>query len=164
MAMWEDFKKFALKGNVIDLAVGVIIGAGFAKITESLVKDIIMPPIGLIVGKIDFSNLFFTLGEKHYATLAEAKAAGAPTLNYGNFLQTILDFAILAFAIFMLVRQMTKLQLRADAAEAATKECPACTKAIPVAAKRCPECTEVLEKGTDVPEKGTDVPEKAATA
>ncbi|HWL84754.1 MAG TPA: large conductance mechanosensitive channel protein MscL [Polyangiaceae bacterium] len=142
MGMLDDFKKFALKGNVIDLAVGVIIGAGFAKITDSLVKDIIMPPIGLVVGKIDFSNLFVNLGEKHYATIADAKAAGSPTLNYGNFLQTVLDFFILAFAIFMLVRQMTKLQLRADA----TKDCPACTKAIPLAAKRCPECTESLEK------------------
>ncbi|WP_394834065.1 large conductance mechanosensitive channel protein MscL [Pendulispora rubella] len=141
MAIWTDFKKFALKGNVIDLAVGVIIGASFAKITDSLVKDMIMPPIGLLVGKIDFSNLFINLGEKSYATLAEAKTAGAPTLNYGNFLQTVLDFFILAFAIFMLVKQMTRLQLRADA----TKDCPACTKPIPLAASRCPECTESLK-------------------
>lgn len=139
--MWQDFKKFALKGNVIDLAVGVIIGASFAKITDSLVKDVIMPPIGLVVGKIDFSNLYINLGGDSYPTLAAAKAAGAPTLNYGNFLQTVLDFMILAFAIFMLVRQMTKLQLRADA----TKDCPACTKPIPLPATRCPECTEVLK-------------------
>ncbi|WP_394829917.1 large conductance mechanosensitive channel protein MscL [Pendulispora albinea] len=142
MGMWQEFKKFALKGNVIDLAVGVIIGASFAKITDSLVKDIIMPPIGLVVGKIDFSNLFINLGEQHYDTVAAAKAAGAPTLNYGNFLQAVLDFFILAFAIFIMVKQMTKLQLRADA----TKDCPACTKPIPIPAYRCPECTELLDK------------------
>ena len=141
MGMLDDFKKFALKGNVIDLAVGVIIGGAFAKITDSLVKDVVMPPIGLVVGKIDFSNLFINLGEKHYDTVAAAKAAGAPTLNYGNFLQTVLDFFILAFAIFILVRQMTKMQLRGDT----TKDCPACTKPIPLAAKRCPECTESFE-------------------
>jgi large conductance mechanosensitive channel len=142
--MFEDFKKFAIKGNVIDLAVGVILGASFGKITDSLVKDIIMPPIGLILGKIDFTNLFVSLGDKHFATLAEAKAAAAPTINYGLFIQTILDFFILAFAVYLMVKQVTKLKLRDEAVAAETKDCPMCTKAIPKAAKRCPECTESL--------------------
>ena len=142
--MLDDFKKFAIKGNVIDLAVGVIMGAAFGKITDSLVKDVIMPPIGLVLGKIDFANLFVSLGDKHFATLAEAKAAAAPTINYGVFLQTILDFLILAFAVYLMVKQVTKLKLRDEPVAAPSKDCPACTKAIPKAAKRCPECTEPL--------------------
>lgn len=145
--MLEEFKKFAIKGNVIDLAVGVIIGAAFGKITNSLVADVIMPPIGLLLGKIDFTNLFISLDGKAYATLADAKAAAAPTLNYGVFLQTILDFVLVAFAVFLLVKQVTRFRRTEEAAAPPapeTQDCPMCTKAIPVKAKRCPECTEVL--------------------
>ncbi len=147
MGTLADFKAFAMKGNVVDLAVGVIVGGAFGKITESLVKDVIMPPIGLLLGKVDFSNLFINLSEKHYDTLKEAKDAGVPTLNYGAFLQTVIDFLILAFAVFLLVRWMTRLIKKEEPKKEeppATKDCPECTKAIPVKAKRCPECTAAL--------------------
>ncbi|MGA7625549.1 MAG: large conductance mechanosensitive channel protein MscL [Candidatus Acidiferrales bacterium] len=142
--MLKEFKEFAMKGNVLDLAVGFIIGAAFGKIVTSLVSDIIMPPIGLILGKVDFSNLFINLSGKSYASLAEAKAAGAPTLNYGVFLNNIVDFLIVAFVVFLLVRMVNRWNRPKPAAAPATKECPYCASAIPVKARRCPNCTSEL--------------------
>ena len=137
--MLKDFKAFISRGNVVDLAVGVIIGASFGKITSSLVSDVIMPPIGLVLGKVDFSNLFIDLNG-HHATVAEAKAAGAPTINYGLFFNTIIDFVIVAFAVFLLVQWAQKL-LPKPPAPVATKDCPRCFEAINLKATRCPKCT-----------------------
>jgi len=140
--MLKEFKEFAMKGSVLDLAVGVIIGAAFGKIVASLVDDVIMPPIGRLLGHVDFSNLFINLGDKSYDTIAAAKAAGAPTLNYGNFINTIINFLIVAFAIFLLVRTVNKWTAKpAPAAAQATKDCPQCAMPIPIAAKRCGHCT-----------------------
>src|SRR5690606_27924043 len=119
--MLKEFREFAMKGNVIDLAVGVIIGAAFGKITTSLVNDVIMPPIGMLLGKVDFTNLFISLSDQQFNSLAEAKAAGAPTLNYGVFINTVLDFAIVAFAVFLLVRQINRLKRRPAAAASPTE-------------------------------------------
>ena len=138
--MLKDFKAFIARGNVVDLAVGVIIGASFGKITSSLVGDVIMPPIGLALGKVDFSNLYINLSGKEYPTLAAAKAAGAPTVNYGLFINTVIDFLIVAFVVFLLVQLAEKLVPKA----AATKDCPRCFQAIPVKATRCPHCTSEL--------------------
>ena len=145
--MWNEFKKFAMRGSVIDLAIGVIIGGAFGKIVTSLVNDIIMPPIGLLLGKVNFSNLFLNLSGTRYKTLAEAQAAGAATINYGLFLNTVLDFVIVAAVIFVLVRQINRLQRpKAEApAEPTTKECPYCCSTIPIKATRCPQCTSQLE-------------------
>ena len=138
--MLKEFKEFAMRGNVLDLAVGVIIGAAFGKIVASLVEDVIMPPIGRLLGHVDFSNLFLNLSDKHFDTIAAAKAAGAPTLNYGNFINTIINFLIVAFAIFLLVRTVNRWA--AKPAEApTTKDCPQCAMTIPLAAKRCGHCT-----------------------
>ena len=143
--MFKEFKEFAMKGNVLDLAVGVIIGAAFGKIVASLVDDVIMPPIGRLLGHVDFSNLFLNLGDKSYETIAAAKAAGAPTLNYGNFINTIINFLIVAFAIFLLVRAVNRWTTKpAPAAAPTTKDCPQCAMAIPLAAKRCGHCTSQL--------------------
>src|SRR5271168_1457823 len=142
--MLKAFKEFAMKGNVLDLAVGFIIGAAFGKIVTSLVADIIMPPIGLIVGKVDFSGLFLNLSGKSYDSLAAAKAAGAPTINYGIFLNNIIDFIIVAFAIFLLIRMVNRWNKPEPAAAPVTKECPYCATAIPLAGKRCPNCTSEL--------------------
>jgi large conductance mechanosensitive channel len=142
--MLKDFKAFISRGNVVDLAVGVIIGAAFGKITSSLVADVIMPPIGLVLGKVDFSNLFVDISGHGYPDLAAAKAAGAPTINYGLFLNTIIDFLIVAFAVFLLVQWAQKL-LPKPAAPPATKDCPRCCEAIPLKATRCPKCTSELE-------------------
>ena len=139
--MWKEFKAFAMKGNVIDLAVGVIIGGAFGKIVSSLVNDIIMPPIGLLLGKVDFSNLFINLSDKDYSSLAEAKAAGAATINYGLFLNTVIDFIIVAFVIFLVIRQINRLKRQPEPAAPDTKECPYCITVIPVKATRCPHCT-----------------------
>jgi len=136
----QEFKEFAMKGNVVDLAVGVIIGASFGKITSSLVGDVIMPPIGLALGKVDFSNLYVNLSGTEYPTLAAAKAAGAPTINYGLFINTVIDFLIVAFVVFLLVQLAEKLVPKA----ASTKDCPRCIQAIPVKATRCPHCTSEL--------------------
>ena len=114
--MWNEFKKFAIQGNAMDLAVGVIIGAAFGKIVSSLVEDVLMPPLGLIIGKVDFSNLFLSLTGQHYDSLAAAKAAGAPTINYGVFLNNVINFAIVAFAIFILVQQINRLRAAPQAA------------------------------------------------
>jgi large conductance mechanosensitive channel len=134
----KEFKAFISRGNVVDLAVGVIIGAAFGKIVSSLVSDIIMPPIGLILGKVDFSSLFINLGDKHYDSIAAAKAAGAPTINYGLFINSVIDFTIVAFVIFLLIQQMNKLMKKPDPS---TKDCPRCTSSIPVKATKCPHCT-----------------------
>ncbi|MGA2419338.1 MAG: large conductance mechanosensitive channel protein MscL [Candidatus Acidiferrum sp.] len=143
--MLKEFKEFAMRGSVIDLAVGVVIGAAFGKIVTSLVDDIIMPPIGRLVGHVDFSNLFVTLSEAHYDTLADAKKAGAATLNYGLFLNNVVNFLIVAFAIFIVVYQVNRWTKKpAPPAAPTTKDCPQCTLAIPIAAKRCPQCTSQL--------------------
>lgn len=142
--MLKEFKEFAMKGNVLDLAVGFIIGAAFGKIVTSLVSDIIMPPIGLILGKVDFSSLFLNLSGKSYSSLAEAKAAGAATLNYGIFLNNIVDFLIVAFAVFLLVRMINRWNKPAPAAAPSTKECPYCASTIPLKATRCPNCTSEI--------------------
>jgi large conductance mechanosensitive channel len=143
--MFKEFKTFAMRGNVLDLAVGVIIGAAFGKVVASLVDDILMPPIGRLVGRVDFSSLFVSLNGTHYDSLALAKAAGAPTVNYGLFLNTIINFLIVALAVFLLVQQVNRWTKKPEPAKApTTKECPQCAMTIPLAAKRCPECTTQL--------------------
>ena len=145
--MFREFREFAMRGNVVDLAVGIIIGAAFGKIVTSLVNDIIMPPLGLVLGRVDFSNLFINLSGQPFASLAETKVAGAPTINYGVFLNTVMDFVIVAFAIFLLVRFINRLsrQLEATPAAPATRECPFCLSSIPLRATRCPQCTSTLQ-------------------
>ena len=142
--MLKEFREFAMRGNVIDLAVGVIIGAAFGKIVTSLVSDIVMPPIGLILGKVDFSNLFINISGTHYDSLDAAKKAGAATINYGLFLNTVLDFVIVAFAVFLLVKQINRFHRPAPAAARTTKECAFCLSTIPLKATRCPQCTSNL--------------------
>ena len=147
--MFKEFKEFAMKGNVMDLAIGVIIGAAFGKIVTSLINDVLMPVIGLLMGKIDFSNLFFNLSGGTFATLAEAKKAGAATLNYGLFINALIDFLIIALVIFMMVKRVNKLRKPAPVAAAAaptTKECPFCFTMVPIKAIRCPACTSELKK------------------
>jgi len=149
--MFKEFKEFAIKGNAMDLAVGVIIGAAFTGIINSLVKDIIMPPIGLITGGLDFSNKFIVLkaakdGTAAFPTLDAAAKAGAVTWNYGNFITLIINFAIVAFAIFMLVRAINKMKRPSPGSPPVAKECPMCTKSIPINAKVCPECTSDLAR------------------
>lgn len=139
--MIREFREFIARGNVMDLAVGLVIGAAFAKIVDSFVKDIVMPPIGMLTGGVDFSNKFIDLSGAGHATLAQAQAAGAPTINYGVFVMTLIQFLIVAFAIFLVIRQYNRM--RAPAA-ATTKECPRCKSAIPLAATRCPNCTSEL--------------------
>jgi large conductance mechanosensitive channel len=145
--MWKEFKEFAMRGSVLDLAIGIVIGAAFGKIVTSFVNDIVMPPVGLLLGRVDFSNLYINLSETHYASLAEAKAAGAPTINYGAFLNTVLDFLIVSLAIFLLVRQINRMrrQQEAPATKPTTKECFYCGTSIPLKAIRCPHCTSELE-------------------
>ncbi|MBC7233644.1 MAG: large-conductance mechanosensitive channel protein MscL [Chloroflexi bacterium] len=143
--MLKEFKQFAMRGNVIDLAVGLMLGSAFNKIVASLVGDILMPPIGVLLGKVDFSNLFINLSGQRYASLAEAKAAGAATVNYGLFLNTVIEFVIVAFALFLLVRQINRLQRAAEPAAPQTKECPYCFSRIPIQATRCPNCTSHLD-------------------
>jgi large conductance mechanosensitive channel len=143
--MLKEFKEFAMRGNVIDLAVGVIIGAAFGKIVSSLVQDIVMPPIGLLLRGVDFSNLFITLKGSHYDSLQAAKAAGAPTLNYGIFLNNVIDFLIVAFCVFLLVQQVNRWTKKPEPAAApTTKDCPQCAMTIPINAKRCPHCTSQI--------------------
>jgi large conductance mechanosensitive channel len=139
--MFKEFKAFAMRGNVLDMAVGIIIGAAFGRIITSFVSDIIMPPLGLLIGKVDFSTLFLNISGTSYATLAQAKAAGAATINYGVFLNTVLDFLIVALVIFLLVRQVNRWSKPAPAAAPTTKDCPYCLSAIPLKATRCPACT-----------------------
>ncbi|MGZ8216632.1 large-conductance mechanosensitive channel protein MscL [Methylomagnum sp.] len=147
--MLKDFKEFAMRGNVVDMAVGIIIGASFGGIVKSLVDDIIMPPIGLVLGNVDFSNLYAVLKDGAtagpYSALAEAKKAGAVTINYGLFANSVISFLIVAFAVFLLVRALNKLKREAPPADPTTKDCPFYASAIPVKATRCPHCTSSLK-------------------
>ena len=151
MSMMKEFKEFAVKGNVVDMAVGIIIGAAFGTIVKSLVSDVIMPPIGLALGNVDFANLFVVLKQGTpagpYPALAEAQAAGAVTINYGAFINTIISFVIIAFAVFLLIRNINKLKREAEEppAEPTTKECPFCFSTIPIKATRCGFCTSDLK-------------------
>lgn len=147
MGMLKEFREFAVKGNVLDMAIGIVIGAAFGKIVTSLVNDIIMPPFGLLLGKVDFSSLFLTLSGGPYESLKAAKDAGAPTLNYGLFINNVLDFTIVAFAIFLVVRQINQIRARIEApAVSNTKECPYCLATIPLKATRCGHCTSELQQ------------------
>ena len=152
--MFKEFKEFAMRGNVIDMAVGIVIGAAFGTIVKSLVSDIIMPPIGLLLGKVDFANLFAVLKQGEtaagpYASLVDAQAAGAVTINYGVFINTLISFLVIAFAIFIVIRNMNKLKKNEEAppAEPTTKDCPYCLTSIPIKATRCPNCTSQLAAG-----------------
>lgn len=142
--MLKEFKDFALRGNVLDLAVGVIIGAAFGKIITSFVNDIMMPPFGLLLGRVNFANLFISLTGIKYKSLAAAQAAGAPTINYGLFINNVIDFLIVAFVIFLVIRTINRLQKPAPAPAPTTKPCPHCITDIPIAATRCPHCTSTL--------------------
>lgn len=152
MGMMKEFKEFAVKGNVVDMAVGIIIGAAFGTIVKSLVADVIMPPIGLLLGNVDFANLYMVLKEgaeiaAPYASLADAQAAGAVTLNYGMFINTIISFLIVAFAVFMVIRNINRLKREQEEPppdEPTTKDCPYCVSTIPIKAKKCPNCTSEL--------------------
>lgn len=142
--MWKEFKEFATRGNVLDLAIGIIIGGAFGKIVTSFVNDILMPPIGLLLGNVNFSDLYISLTGGAYKSLAEAKQAGAVTINYGTFTQSIVDFLIIAFAIFLLVRQINRMS-RGQEKEPVTKECPYCKSTVNIQATRCPNCTSELK-------------------
>jgi large conductance mechanosensitive channel len=145
MAMIKEFREFASRGNVVDLAVGVILGAAFGKIITSFVNDIVMPPIGMIIGRIDFKSLFVSLNGQHYAALADAQKAAAPTINYGMFLNTVLEFLIVAFVIFLMVRQLNRLKTPAPAPPTEdARDCPFCVSRISSKATRCPQCTSEL--------------------
>ena len=145
MSIISEFKQFAIKGNVIDLAVGFTVGAAFQKIVTSFTSDILMPPIGLALGGVDFSNIFINLSSKKYPTLAAAKAAGAPTLDVGLFLNSVVDFVIIAFAVFLLVKGVNHLTGADRPAPPNTKQCPFCLSDIPIGATRCPHCTSELK-------------------
>ena len=158
--MLKEFRQFIMRGNVVDMAVGIIIGVAFGAIVTSLVSDVIMPPIGLLLGDVDFTNLFTVLKSGSpvgpYASLADAKTAGAVTINYGVFLITVISFIIIAFAVFMIVRYVNRLRYQMDRqkeeaaqAEPTTKECPYCLSSIPLKASRCPQCTSQLETATN---------------
>lgn len=143
--MLKEFREFVTRGNVVDLAVAVVIGAAFGKIVDSLVKDIIMPPIGMILGKVDFSNLYINLDRNEYASFQDAQAAGAPTINYGIFINNAISFLIVAFAIFLLLKQINRFRRTADDSAAPTTQvCPHCVMMIPLGARRCPHCTSEL--------------------
>jgi large conductance mechanosensitive channel len=150
--MFKDFKAFVMRGNVVDMAVGIIIGAAFGTIVQSFVKDVIMPPIGLLLGNVDFTDMFAVLRQGDvagpYATLADAQAAGAVTLNWGVFITTIVTFLIIAFAVFMMIRALSNMQRKDEEApaEPTTKECPHCFTVIPIKATRCPACTSQLQE------------------
>ena len=152
--MLKEFREFIARGNVIDLAVGVIIGAAFGKIVSSLVSDVIMPPLGLVLGKIDFSNLFINMSDKPVKTIAEAKAANVPTLNYGVFIDNIIQFFILAFVVFLMVRLVGRVYKKSET----TRPCPFCAEAIPLAAKKCGHCTSDLEKKPEAKAKPEAAP------
>jgi large conductance mechanosensitive channel len=147
--MLKEFREFVMRGNVVDMAVGIIIGAAFGAIIVSLVADVIMPPIGLLLGKVDFANLFAVLKAGSvagpYKSLADAQAAGAVTINYGMFVNKIINFVIVAFAVFLLIRSVNRMRREPPAAEPTTKACPYCATDIPIAALRCPHCTSQLE-------------------
>jgi large conductance mechanosensitive channel len=143
--MFKEFKEFAMKGNVVDLAIGIILGGAFGKIVSSLVGDVLMPPIGKLMGNIDFSGLFFALNGQTYASLKAAQDAGAPTINYGLFINTVIDFIIVAFVVFLLVKQVNRLKKETPAAAPTTKECPHCMSQIALKATRCPACTSEVK-------------------
>ena len=145
--MWSEFRKFIARGNVMDLAVGVVIGAAFAKIIDSFVKDILMPPVGMATGGVDFSNLYINLSRQTYPSLAAATEAGAPTINYGIFFNNVLSFLIVAFVLFLFIRSYNRLREERESAPAAPtdKECPYCRFKIPIAASRCAHCTSALD-------------------
>src|SRR5512135_1961963 len=149
--MFKEFKEFAMRGNVVDMAVGIIIGAAFGTIIKSLVQDIIMPPIGLLLGNVDFANLFLLLKDGKpsgpYLALAEAQKAGAVTINYGAFINTVISFVIVAFAVFLLIRSVNRLKKPEEAKTPDTKECPHCLSTIPAKASRCAHCTSELKAG-----------------
>lgn len=139
--MLREFKEFVMRGNMIDLAIGIILGAAFGKVVTSLVTDILMPPVGLALGRVDFANLFISLNGQRYPTLQVAKTAGAPTINYGIFFNTILDFIVVAFVIFLVVRQINRMRRESPT----TRECPYCASLIPIKATRCPSCTSQVQ-------------------
>jgi large conductance mechanosensitive channel len=143
--MLREFKEFAMRGNVLDMAIGIVIGVAFGKIIASLVDDIIMPPIGLALGNVDFANLFINLSGKDYPSVAAAKAAGAATINYGIFFNTILNFLIIAFVLFLVIRQVNAMQKPKEAPVATTQECPLCLSVIPIKATRCAHCAADLK-------------------
>jgi len=149
--MWSEFKKFAMRGNMLDLAIGVIIGGGVGKVIASLVKDIIMSPIGLLLGRVDFASLYINLSRTKYATFADAQAAGAPTINIGLFLNAVIDFVVVLLVIFFMVRGINQMRERAEkkavAAAPTTKVCPYCKTEIAIDATRCPHCTSELTDG-----------------
>lgn len=143
--MWKEFKTFVMRGNVMDMAVGIIIGAAFGKIVTSLVNDMIMPPIGVVIGKVDFSSLVLPLSLDHFHdTLAQAKADHVVTINYGSFLNTVIEFLIIAFAVFLLIKWVNRIMPKPPATPPTTKECAYCKMSIPLAATRCPQCTSQL--------------------
>jgi large conductance mechanosensitive channel len=148
--MWKEFKQFAVKGNVLDMAVGIIIGAAFGTIVSSLVKDVLMPPIGMVLGNVDFSNLFFVLksgtGSQPYASVDAAQKAGAVTINYGVFINALIGFTIIAFTTFLIIKSFNKLKKKeeASAAEPTTKDCPYCLSSIPLKATKCAHCTSAV--------------------
>ena len=146
MSMLQEFKAFAMRGNVLDMAVGIIIGAAFGQVVNSFVQDVLMPPIGRLLGHVDFSNLFLNLSGKEYDSIAAAKAAGAATLNYGLFLNTVINFLIIAFAVFLLLRQVNRFMPKPAPAPvpAATRECPYCLSTIPAKATKCSQCTSAV--------------------
>jgi len=145
--MFSEFRTFIVRGNMIDLAVGIVIGAAFTTVVSSFVNDLLMPPIGLLLGRVDFSNLFVTLGGGSFPTVAAAKAAGVPTLNYGIFINNVINLLIVGFAVFLVVKQVNRLRGPEPVAAPTTRDCPACTLAIPLKARRCPHCTsEVAPK------------------
>ena len=139
--MLREFRNFVMRGNMIDLAIGFILGAAFGKVVTSLVTDILMPPVGLALGRVDFANLFISLNGQRYPTLQAAKTAGAPTINYGIFFNTILDFIVVAFVIFLVVRQINRMRRESPT----TRECPYCASLIPIKATRCPSCTSQVQ-------------------
>jgi large conductance mechanosensitive channel len=143
--MLNEFRTFIVRGNMIDLAVGIVIGVAFTAVVNSFVNDLLMPPIGLLLGGVDFGNLFITLRGGPYPSLAAAKAAGAPTLNYGLFLNTVINLLIVGFAVFLVVRAVNQLRGPAPAAPVTTKDCPACAMPIPLRARRCPHCTTEIK-------------------
>jgi large conductance mechanosensitive channel len=142
--MLKEFKAFAMRGNVLDMAVGIIIGAAFGKIVSSFVGDLLMPPIGQLMGGVDFANLFIALGDGEFATLAAAQEAGVATINYGTFINTVIDFLIIAFAIFMVVRMVNRWQDTGEEEAPTTKDCPECLSSVPIKATRCAHCTSQL--------------------
>uniref|UniRef100_A0A831XMR6 Large-conductance mechanosensitive channel n=1 Tax=Geobacter metallireducens TaxID=28232 RepID=A0A831XMR6_GEOME len=143
--MMQEFKEFAVKGNVVDLAVGVIIGGAFGKIVTSFVSDIVMPPLGLVMGKVNFTDLFINLSDKPYDSLKAAKDAGAPVISYGVFINTMIDFIIIAFVIFLVIKQINRLKKEPAPAPPNTKDCPYCLSAVPIKATKCGFCTSDLK-------------------